>query len=179
MEQPLQRIVDLARAQGFEFVATTTADQLEAREEVRAMCAANTCHAYGKSWSCPPAAGTLDEFRERIASYRDVVVFETVMELEDEFDFETMMEAEQVHKQRLDALVGEARGVAPDCLPLGVGTCSVCPECTYPDEPCRFPERQTVSMEAAGLVVSDVCKAASVAYNHGSDHICYVSCILL
>ena len=96
MAQPLQKIVDLVRAQGFEFVAMTTADQLEVREEVRAMCAADMCHAYDKSWSCPPAAGTLDEYRERIASYSDVVVFETVMELEDEFDFETMMEAEQV-----------------------------------------------------------------------------------
>ena len=178
MTQLVQQIVDLTRAQGFEFVATTTADRLEVREEVRAMCAADTCHAYGKSWSCPPAAGTLDDFRERIASYHNVVVFETVMELEDEFDFETMMEAEQEHKRRLEALVAEARGVA-DCLPLGVGTCKICPECTYPDEPCRFPERQIVSMEAAGLVVSDVCNAAGIAYNHGSDHICYVSCILL
>ncbi|MGI6221428.1 MAG: DUF2284 domain-containing protein [Coriobacteriales bacterium] len=179
MSQILQRVIELAKTHGFEFVATTTADRLQVREEVRAMCAADSCHAYGRNWACPPAIGGLDEFQAKIDSFSDVVVVETVMELEDKFDFETMMEAEQLHKQRLEAFADEVRGIVDECMPLGAGTCTLCQECTYPHAPCRFPERQIVSMEAAGLVVSDVCNAADIAYNHGSDHICYVSCILL
>ena len=32
-------------------------------------------------------------------------------------------------------------------------SCSICPSCTYPDNPCRKPEEATPSMEAVGIDV--------------------------
>ena len=33
---------------------------------VRDMCAADTCGAYGKNWTCPPHCGTLEECAQKL-----------------------------------------------------------------------------------------------------------------
>ena len=62
---------------------------------------------------------------------------------------------------------------------MGAGTCRRCARCTYPDAPCRFPEEQVVSMEAYGLLVSQVCQDCGAVYYHGPRTMTYVSCIFL
>ncbi len=178
MKETIGKIVEVAKEHGFECIGTTIADKLKVREEVRDMCSADKCKRYGKNWSCPPACGTLEHFSEEIAKRRDVVVFETVGELEDEFDIETMMETSDLHKKRIPGFVHDVRQIVPGCLVLAAGACTVCNECTCPDSECRFPDKCFVSMEASGLVVSEVCTAAEIPYNHGSDHIAYVSCVV-
>ena len=174
----LRRLVEQA---GFDSIGEVAATDLEVREEVRDMCASGRCHRYGKNWACPPACGDLDRFRAEIGSCTRGFVFQTVGRLEDEFDGEAMMDAEKLHKQRtivlVDALV--AVGVYPDaCAVYSAGTCTRCRTCAYP-EPCRFPQARLVSMEAAGLLVTDACNAAGVPYNHGPLTIAYTGCVLL
>ncbi len=175
----VENIEKIAKKHGFECIGRTTADKLNVREEVRSMCAADKCKAYNASWSCPPACGTIEHFREEIAKRNDVVVFQTVAQLEDEFDIDTMMDAAELHSERIPDFINEIREFVPDCLPLAAGACTQCDDCTYPDAPCRFPDEMFVSMEAAGLVVSDVCVAANIPYNHGQDHIAYVGCVVV
>lgn len=174
----LRRAVEDA---GFDCVGAVCAADLQVRDEVRDMCASGKCHMYGCNWGCPPACGELDEWRATLAGCGEGFVFQTVMELEDEFDGKTMMEAEAVHKRRTEALADAlaAAGVYPDgCLVLAAGTCTRCRPCAYP-EPCRFPDRRLVSMEAAGLLVTDACNAAGIPYNHGKLTMAYTGCALL
>ena len=172
------RLEHMAEEHGYNCIGYTTADKLSPDEGVREMCASDKCHNYDRSWSCPPVCGTVDEYRERISRYSECVVFETVAELEDDFDIDTMMDTNDDHKERMIPFADEVKEIVPDCLFLGAGPCTICDECAYPDEPCRFPDKQYAAMEAAGLVVSSVCEAAGIPYNHGSDHIAYVSCVL-
>ena len=65
-----------------------------------------------------------------------------------------------------------------DCLPLAVGGCTRCKTCTYPDAPCRFPDRNFSSMEATGLLVNQVCVDNGVPYNYGRGKMAYTSCLL-
>lgn len=178
-EEITEKIVELAREHGFECIGITTANKLRVRDEVRDMCSADKCKSYDRNWACPPACGTLDYFREEIGKRSSVVVFQTVGDLEDEFDIETMMETSDLHKERIPKFVSDVREIVPDCLVLAAGACTICSECSYPDAECRFPNRSFVSMEASGLVVSDTCTAAGIPYNHGSDHIAYVSCVVI
>lgn len=173
--------VERAVAQaGFDCAGEVDAARLEVRDEVRDMCASGKCHQYGRNWACPPACGDLDAFRQVIGGCSRGIVFQTVGELEDEFDGEAMMDAEALHKKRTEALVdalAEA-GASDACLVLSAGTCTRCRPCAYP-EPCRFPDRRLVSMEAAGLLVTDACNAAGIPYNHGKLTIAYTGCVLL
>ena len=59
------------------------------------------------------------------------------------------------------------------------GGCTVCPKCTCPDTPCRFPDLATPSMEAYGLVVSDVCRDSGLPYYYGPKTITYTACMLV
>lgn len=165
---------------GFDCCGALAASDLVVREEVRAMCAADRCRAYGRNWACPPACGSIDSFARLIASFETGFAFQTVAQLEDEFDGESMMDAEARQKERTDRLVDElvSRGVSPsDYRILSSGTCTRCATCAYP-EPCRFPDQRMVSMEAAGLVVTEACEAASIPYNHGPLTMAYTGCIL-
>ena len=164
---------------GFDDSGHCAASCLKVREEVRDMCAAGRCGQYAKNWACPPACGSLADFQKRLSEFADCYALQTVERLDDEFDFETMMHAEKVQKERVFALAESLTRTGVDALVLASGTCTICPECSYPDAPCRFPERRLVSMEAAGLLVNDVCEACGTLYNHGKGTITYTSCVLL
>ena len=167
-------------AAGFDCVGEADAASLVVKEAVRDMCAADRCRQYGRNWACPPACGSLAVFEGAIGGFDRCAVMQTVAQLEDDFDAETMLEAESTHKERTDALLQALANAGvdrSDYLLLSVGTCTRCRPCAYP-EPCRFPDRRLVSMEAAGLVVTEVCEAAEIPYNHGPQTIAYTGCIL-
>lgn len=163
---------------GFESVGYVAANALNVRPEVRDMCASGKCQIFGHSWACPPACGTLDDFQKIIDGYDNCLVVQTVGQLEDDFDFETMMETEHTHKDRFQRFGELARETGIPLHLLAAGTCTICNPCTYPDHPCRFPSKRMSSMEAAGLLVSEVCTQADVPYNHGKETIAYTSCVL-
>lgn len=169
----------LALDTGFTRAGPLDGAKLELREDVREMCRGNSCGQYGKRWGCPPGCGTLEECRNKIAQYSKGLLVQTTGELEDEFDGEGMMEAEQRHKKNVEAMGTELRKAYPRRLTLGTGCCTVCGTCTYPDAPCRFPEKQVTSMEAYGLLVLEVCRANGLKYYYGSNTITYTSCFLL
>ena len=173
------KITELAKAQGFSQDALLDCRTIELKPEVRQMCEANTCHMYGKCWSCPPGCGSLETCREKIAGYRYGVLVQTTGQLEDDLDGETMMETEALHKEHFYAFERVLRKQYPDMLAIGAGCCTKCAECTYPDEPCRFPKEAFSSMEAYGMVVTQICQANGLAYYYGPCTITYTSCYLL
>lgn len=177
----MSRLTDMALEFGFSYAAPLEAAQLEFRPEVREMCNANSCHSYGKNWCCPPACPSLDEMREAMADYGEGVLMQTTGKLEDDFDLETMMDIQKQHKENLDRFVEAAARLygRKNILPMGAGTCQRCEKCTYPDAPCRFPDKRIVSMEAYGLLVTQVCQSGGLDYYHGPGTMSYMSCLLL
>ena len=66
-------------------------------ENVREICK-NECNRYGKSWSCPPAVGTVEECRERCMQYKLALVFSTVAETGDAYDFDSVLHTNAEHE---------------------------------------------------------------------------------
>jgi predicted metal-binding protein len=144
-------------------------------EGVRGMCAANRCGVYGKSWACPPGVGDWETLRDECYSYARILVYTTKHVLEDDFDIEGMQQAAQNHKQfdRTLSDLLEAHGIAYHLY--GAGTCALCPSCTYPDAPCRFPTRAHHSMEACGIDVGALARLCGIKYNNGALTVTYFS----
>ena len=71
------------------------------------------------------------------------------------------------------------REAFPGMLPLGAGTCNICKKCSYPDKPCRFPEKRVSSVEAYGMVVNEFAVKNGLKYNYGPNTMTYTSCCLL
>ena len=172
-----EEATSIASSSGFSHWGMFAVSDLQFRPEVREMCAADQCGRYGKTWSCPPACGGLEEAREIAAGFTWGIVLQTTAELEDDFDVETMMDAERRQKERLDAFV-DALDAGAGRLVMSAGTCTRCEKCTCPDAPCRFPEKLFVSMEAYGLVVSEVCASAGIPYSYGPGTITFSGCVL-
>ena len=170
--------INLAVEAGFTNACAISMDALVDMPEVRDMCASGRCKIYGKRWACPPACGTLDECAERMKSYTQGILVQTTAQMKDDFDVETMLGTEVTHKQNFLKLVAQLRKIHPDCLPLTAGTCTLCRKCTYPDAPCIRPGEMLSSMEAYGLLVSDVCIKSGAKYNYGPQTMTYTSCIL-
>ena len=174
-----EQLVKLAEEAGFSAWAPLVRATIELKPEVRDMCAANSCGQYGKRWSCPPGCGTLEECTRQLEGYTHGILVQTYGDIEDGFDFEAMMEIEADHKEQFSEMHETLRDSGVDVLALGAGCCMVCAKCTYPDEPCRFPNKRIASMEAYGMVVLEVCKANGLQYYYGADKMAYTSCFLL
>lgn len=162
---------------GFSVAVEIDPAALSACTEVRAMCASDRCHAYGRNWSCPPACGTLGECNQRIRRYSEGILLQTVGTLEDSFDYEGMMELEQRHLTQFHKLSDLMKTQCASVLCLGSGGCRICSQCAWP-EPCRFPARAYSSMEAYGFLVSQVCQDNGVRYYYGENTLAYTACIL-
>ena len=142
------------------------------------MCEANSCGQYGKRWSCPPGCGTLEDCRRQIAARSQGILVQTVGTLEDEFDMDGMLAVEARHKAQFLQMLEALRAQFRDVLGLGAGCCMRCAVCTYPDAPCRFPQQRIASLEAYGILVSQLCRDNGLAYYYGRCSIAYTSCYL-
>ena len=174
-----EQLSQLAEQAGFTAWAPLDVNTLDLKSEVRDMCAVNTCGRYGKCWSCPPGCGTLEECKTQLTGFTGGILVQTVGDMEDSFDFEAMVETEERHKEYFHQMHALLREQANDVLALGSGSCTICPTCTYPDAPCRFPDKAVASMEAFGLLVLEVCQANNLQYYYGPEKIAYTSCFLL
>lgn len=174
-----EELLALAEELGFSHRGPLNMAALEFRKEVRDMCAADKCQSYGRNWCCPPHCGSLEEMAARVKGFSRGLLVQSTGILEDEFDFETMAETEKEHKRRFRALAEALRDRGVSCLPMGAGTCTLCERCSCPEAPCRFPERAMPSMEACGLLVSQVCKDSGLGYYYGRGTLTYTACVLV
>lgn len=174
-----KKLEEMGKEAGFTAVVPLDVNTIECKEKVREMCAADKCHRYGHTWTCPPACGTLEEMRRRLTPYSEGILVQTVGEVEDSMDFEAIAEISKAHNESFFALQQQLKAACGSVLPLPQNGCARCKECTYPDAPCRFPEDAGYSMSAYGMLVLEVCKLNSLQYYYGSDHMAFTSCFLL
>ena len=152
--------------------------ELPFSEEVRKMCEVNRCGKYNTSWSCPPGCGDWNTLRDDFYTYEVAFVFTSCHTLEDSFDFEGMQNAAQNHRLLDDAIAERLAATEWDYIHLGMGACDLCPQCTYPDAPCRFPKKMRRPPEACGIDVCAMSKAIGIHYINGPDTVTYFSILL-
>ena len=169
--------INLALELGFSQAAELDIATLIPKPEVRAMCAADTCRAYGKNWTCPPHCGTLEECDSQIRRCSRGILLQTVGQTEKPIDTRAYRRTEMQHLAQFHRLCEQVRKSHPEALCLGSGGCRICDRCAFP-EPCRFPEKACSSMEGYGLFVTQVCRDNGLKYHYGEKTITYTACIL-
>ncbi len=174
MEQWIEKALEL----GFSVAAPLDVKTLIPRADVREMCSANRCRAFGRNWTCPPHCGTIIQCAEQIKGYSRGILLQTVGRMEKDIDSRAFRRTEAQHLERFHRLSRMVRTAHPDALCLGSGGCRICEVCAYP-EPCRFPGEACSSMEGYGLFVTQVCRDNGIAYHHGTRTVTYTACILL
>lgn len=155
--------------------AYVNADEIVTDAGFRKMCEANTCGNYGKSYMCPPDVGEIETLMAELHTWNKALVYQTVGELEDSYDFEGMMEAGAAHNTLMRAVrsLAEQEGFSP-VLHLGAGGCRMCQVCAKKTgEPCRHPEQALASLEAYGVYVSLLAELAGMKYINGTNTVTY------
>ena len=174
------RMTDLALSLGAYRAAVIPVTNVETDASFRDMCASNVCGNYGRNWMCPPDAGDIHDLMAALRSYSYALVYQTVSELEDSYDFEGMMDAGVAHNRLMVELRRGIDALAlPRVLHLGAGGCRMCEVCAKrTGEPCRHPDLAVASLETYGVNVSRLAPAAGMKYINGKDTVTYFGAVL-
>lgn len=173
----LEQIMEKAGVHEFGIVPTA---DIRFMSEVRAMCEVNTCRSYGKYWTCPPGVGTVEECRDRCRAFDTMLVFTGKYDLEDSFDFEGMTAGMAAFKDIARVIDAEMKELGGEYLLLSNEGCDFCGgSCTYPDAPCRHPDRAKGSLEGYGIMVSELAKQAGIKYINGPNTVTYFGALMI
>ena len=163
---------------GFQESGVLDTGALRFHEEVRRICEENRCRSYGRSWACPPAAGTLDQCRERVLGYEKLLLFSKAYLLPDSMDFSAVGKAMKDFKACALDLGRELRPRLNKLLILSNEGCMRCAQCTWPEAPCRFPEELQPSIEGFGFLVSELAQQAGIPYLSGPNTVTFFGAAL-
>ncbi len=158
----------------YEFIDTS---ELVFSERVRYVCRTE-CSMYGKSWACPPAVGDVETCRARCLSYPKGLLISTITEVHDISDIPEPLAPRLPHEEitrQIHALVKEQ---VADSMALSTEACAHCAHCTYPDAPCRFPDRMYPCVESHGILVTDLAERHGIDFMAGGNIVTWFSLIL-
>lgn len=146
-------------------------------QEVRYICETE-CPQYGCSWSCPPAVGTVEECRARCEKFTGGFLFTTVAEVDDIADMKktlaTRLEHEKVTRQIRQLFKARYGKVEV----LSTESCAICEKCSYPDTPCRYPDKMFPCIESYGILVTELAEKYGISFMNGPNVVTWFSLIL-
>ena len=150
-------------------------DEIEFTKSVRYICE-NECTRYGKSWSCPPNVGTIEECIERCRKYENCLLFSSIVEVESFQNFENCFRAKAQHEDLTYEVAKIFREHTVDPLILSTG-CMICDECAYPDSPCRHKDRAFPTIESHGILIVPVAEKHGISFDCTEFTVTYFSLV--
>lgn len=150
-------------------------ENIKFQKEVVEACKMNYCGMYGTRWTCPPGVGELKFLENKLKNFKRFFVFTTKHDIEDSFDIEGMNAGREAHQVVHDEVCAIARDF--DVVILGAGACTICEKCTYPNAPCRFPDKASTSIEACGINVVELASDNGINYVNGQNTVTYFSIV--
>ena len=144
------------------------------------ICASNSCGKFGHGWVCPPDSGDIFTLMDKVRSYSNGILYQTIVDIEDSFDIEGMSEGAKLHAQlsqkirkNVEPLLGD------DTMHLSCGGCNLCTKCSKIDnEPCRHPDMALLSMECCGIDVYNTTKPTDLKYINGQNTVTFFGLVL-
>lgn len=171
-------ILQLCIAAGAGKAVQLSTSQLVIQPELRAYCQQNACGRFGRNYTCPPHVGEVNILAQRLLSLPHAVLWQNVYAIEDSFDFEGMMSAQQKHNDMTLAIAHSIRQAFPqkDVLVLAAGGCCLCNPCfCIAGEPCPRPQDALSSLEAYGINVAELQRISPLQYLNGSNTVTFFS----
>lgn len=138
--------------------------ELTFKEEVRQICK-QECPMYGKSWSCPPAVGTVEECRKNCMDYQGVFLFTTIAEVSDIANMEETLQTRFAHEKITRALGEIFTAEGAQVKLLSSESCAICESCAYCEgEKCRHPQYMIPCIESHGILVTELAEKYEIPF---------------
>lgn len=158
----------------YEFIDT---DELVFTDRVRYVCETE-CPMYGKSWACPPAVGDVETCRTRCLAFEKALLISTIAEVSDIANIEETLATRAPHEAITRQVHEMVKKQAAETMVLSTEACAHCEKCTYPDAPCRFPDRMYPCVESHGILVTDLAEKHGIDFLAGGNVVTWFSLIL-
>ena len=166
----------LAELPLYEYVFIRT-DELLFSERVRYICRTE-CPMYNTTWACPPAVGTVDACRERVMAFDEGLLIATITEVSDIANIAQTLATRADHEAITRQVLDMVRQQATQTLTLSTEACAHCERCTWPDAPCRFPDRMFPCVESHGILVTDLAEKHDIDFLAEGNVVTWFSLIL-
>ena len=141
-------------------------DDIEFNDKVRTICK-RECPRYGKSWSCPPAVGTVDKCKERCQQYTHALLFSSVAEVPDYSNMDALLATKREHEEITAKIEAFLKQDAWRCYTLSTDSCSICDKCTYPKKSCNHPDLMHPCIESHGILLTKNIEDNNMDYYMG------------
>ncbi len=154
--------------EGFKNAVILPAVEIATGSWVRQKCRFG-CSEYGKKLQCPPYSINYSETEEMLKSYSWCMLVED------------MPPGNKFHKKLLNLEKRLFLAGFHKAFSFGAGPCTVCKKCPE-DNICRHPDKARPSMEASGIDVYEICKAAGIRLKPVSEkgrYVKYIGLLLL
>lgn len=175
-EEILKRVLEC----GASGAAVVDVNDVIVNEDFRRICENNGCGGYNHCYMCPPDIGEIHALMAKVKAFRQAVLYQSIAQIEDPFDFEGMMEAGHNH-----ALLSQRIGKAVEpmlpasYLHLSSGGCHLCEKCAKLDGvPCRHPAEALPGMEGYGIDVYQTVAPTKMKYINGQNTVTYFGIVL-
>ena len=157
----------------YEFIETP---ELTFTERVRYICRTE-CPMYGRSWACPPAVGDVEECRKRCMSFDHALLVSTITEVNDIADIDETLATRAPHEEITRKVHEMVREQSAETMVLSTEACAHCEHCSYPDAPCRFPDRMYPCVESHGILVTALAEQHGIDFMSGGNIVTWFSLI--
>ncbi|MDR1130994.1 MAG: DUF2284 domain-containing protein [Oscillospiraceae bacterium] len=157
-------------------------EKLTFEPELRKLCEQNACGRFARNYTCPPFAGEIAALVAKLKTFQSAVIFQNIYSLEDSFDFEGMMNAQQKHNAMTREIANRVYTALgrENALVLSAGGCTLCESCAaQTNAPCRHPGEALSSLEAYGIYVAKIAEVSNMKYVNGKDTVTYFSGVFL
>ena len=148
---------------------------LEFSDRVRWICQTE-CPMYGKTWTCPPAVGSVEDCRCKCLKFENCLIIATVTEVNDISDIREALATRPDHEtvtNEVGALL-EAQGIKPYIL--STEACAICERCAYLDgKPCRYPQKMHPCVESPGINLIPTLEENGIEFLFGDNVVTWVS----
>jgi len=138
-------------------------------KECRKLCVQNLCGEYGTTWGCPPGAGTEEECLQAVGCFSGAAVLIKEFSKIDLKDNDLIERLGSAHQEVCRRFCNELRREGYRAQALTNGGCRYCGECTYPDDPCRFPDQRVPSMSAYGIMMDKYMGSNNIDFQFRDD----------
>ena len=141
-----------------------TLSELTFKEEVRQICK-QECPMYGKSWSCPPAVGTVEECQKSCLEYQGAFLFTTIAEVTDIANMEETLQTRFEHEEITRTLGKVFKEKGAEIKLLSSESCAVCETCAFCEGvSCRHPDYMIPCIESQGILVTELAEKYDIPF---------------
>ena len=149
-------------------------EELIFSEHVRYICQTE-CPMYNTTWACPPAVGSVEDCKRKCLSFPKALLITTITEIEDIANMEQALATRPQHEAITHQVETLLREQNCETYVLSTEACAICPQCAYPNAPCRHPNRMYPCVESHGIIVTDLAEKYGIDFLAGPNLVTWFS----